>query len=499
MKQFSENFSKRSRLLRVPELGDTPNAELALLEPDVLVERLQQVLHIQNDFFPCFDWTFPPPLLNKFDPPESAAELFSRPSVEPGRYSLYLHIPFCKTLCSFCYYTVLPGKGIEQSDSYVDALVKEMQMYAPVLRDQLCESVYIGGGTPSYLSDEQIQKLFAALQVNFAIEDGAEISMEAAPGTLPQAKSRLLKSLGVNRLSYGIQTLDSELLATMNRYYSVDEAIVELEGALEEIGNVNVDTMYGFENEPADALQNTLIRFHSMGIPSLSIYSLDTQRSESGKSLFGPPKDEQYREKIRRFAEADELLTGFGYKPVLQNVYAIPGKASYRHQVRRWDNLPLVSLGLASQGYAPQAPYQNVGSIKFYYQHLEAGRLPIATVDRLDPELEMIREVSSQLRFTKVDVASIQRKYGVDLDFVFGDLIRSLTELGYLQRHSDELSMTSEAAYYNNLIPMLFAPDAFKEKLLALPEEYLADYPVPFVMTQVGCTQSAAIDVRLPS
>ena len=498
MKQFSENFSKRSRLLRVPELGDTPNAELALLEPDVLVERLQQVLHIQNDFFPCFDWTFPPPLLNKFDPPESAVELFSKPSVEPGRYSLYLHIPFCKTLCSFCYYTVLPGKGIEQSDSYVDALVKEMQMYAPVLRDQLCESVYIGGGTPSYLSDEQIQKLFAALQVNFAIEDGAEISMEAAPGTLPQAKSRLLKSLGVNRLSYGIQTLDSELLATMNRYYSVDEAIVELEGALEEIGNVNVDTMYGFENEPDDALQNTLIRFHSLGIPSLSIYSLDTQRSESGKSLLGPPKDELYRQKILRFAEADELLTGFGYKPVLQNVYAIPGKASYRHQVRRWDNLPLVSLGLASQGYAPQTPYQNVGSIKFYYQHLEAGRLPIATVDRLDPELEMIREVSSQLRFTKVDVASIQRKYGVDLDFVFGDLIRSLTELGYLQRHSDELSMTSEAAYYNNLIPMLFAPDAFKEKLLALPEEYLADYPVPFVMTQVGCTQSAAIDVRLP-
>ncbi len=498
MKQFSENFSKRSRLLRVPELGDTPNAELALLEPDVLVERLQQVLHIQNDFFPCFDWTFPPPLLNKFDPPESAAELFSKPSVEPGRYSLYLHIPFCKTLCSFCYYTVLPGKGIEQSDSYVDALVKEMQMYASVLRDQLCESVYIGGGTPSYLSDEQIQKLFAALQVNFAIEDGAEISMEAAPGTLPQAKSRLLKSLGVNRLSYGIQTLDSELLATMNRYYSVDEAIVELEGALEEIGNVNVDTMYGFENEPDDALQNTLIRFHSLGIPSLSIYSLDTQRSESGKSLLGPPKDELYRQKILRFAEADELLTGFGYKPVLQNVYAIPGKASYRHQVRRWDNLPLVSLGLASQGYAPQTPYQNVGSIKFYYQHLEAGRLPIATVDRLDPELEMIREVSSQLRFTKVDVASIQRKYGVDLDFVFGDLIRSLTELGYLQRHSDELSMTSEAAYYNNLIPMLFAPDAFKEKLLALPEEYLADYPVPFVMTQVGCTQSAAIDVRLP-
>lgn len=498
MKQYSENFSKQSRLHRVPELGDTPSSELARLEPDHLGERLQQILQIQNDFFPCFDWTFPPPLLNKFDPPETAAELFSKPSVEPGRYSLYLHIPFCKTLCSFCYYTVLPGKGIEQSAEYVDALVREMQMYAPVLRDQVCESVYIGGGTPSYLNDEQTQKLFAALQVNFAIEDGAEISMEAAPGTLPRAKSRLLKSLGVNRLSYGIQTLDSELLAGMNRYYSVDEAIGELEAALEEIGNVNVDTMYGFDNEPADALQKTLTRFHALGIPSLSIYSLDTQRSKPGKSLLGPPKDEQYREKIRRFAEADELLTGFGYSPVLQNVYAIPGKGSYRHQVRRWDNLPLVSLGLASQGYAPQTPYHNVGSIKSYYQYIEAGRLPIATVDHLDAELEMVREVASQLRFTRVDLASVQRKYGVDLDFVYGDLIRSLTELGYLQRDGDELSMTREAAYYNNLIPMLFAPDAFKEKLLALPEEYLSEYPVPYVMTRVGRTQTAAIDVRLP-
>lgn len=499
MKHYGENFSKRSRLLRVPELGETLNSELKPLDPESLSERLTQVLRIQNDFFPCFDWTFPPPLLNQYEPPESAAELFARPSVEPGRYSLYLHIPFCKTLCSFCYYTVLPGKGIEQSEAYVDALVREMQMYAPVLRDQLCESIYIGGGTPSYLSDELIHKLFAAIQVNFAIEDGAEITMEAAPGTLPPLKSRLLKSLGVNRLSYGIQTLDSELLATMNRYYSVDEAIAELDGALEAIGNVNVDTMYGFDNEPDDALQKTLTRFHELGIPSLSIYSLDTQRSRSGKSLFGPPKDDQYRAKIRRFAEADELLSGFGYQPVLQNVYTIPGKGSYRHQVRRWDNLPLLSLGLASQGYAPQTPYQNVGSIKFYYQHIEAGRLPIATVDHLDPELELVREVSSQLRFTRVDLASIQQKYGVDLDFVFGDLIRSLSELGYLRREGDELSMTPEAAYYNNLIPMLFAPDAFKEKLLALPEEYLAEYPVPFVMTQVGQTQSAAIDVRLPA
>ncbi|HHJ17178.1 MAG TPA: radical SAM protein, partial [Gammaproteobacteria bacterium] len=363
---------------------------------------------------------------------------------------------------------------------------------------QWCESVYIGGGTPSYLDEALLTRLIEAIREHFHCTEDVEISIEAAPGTLPHSKTRLLAQLGVNRLSYGIQTLDEKLLSTMNRHYNIDEAVHELEGALKEIGNVNVDTMYGFEGEPENALHNTLERFNAMGIPSLSIYALDSQRSRSGKSLFGPPLDEQYEKKIQLFSEVTELLGELGYEPVLQNVFLKPGKASYRHQLRRWDNLPLIGLGLASQGYAPATPYQNVGAIKGYYQLLDDGKLPLAAVDLLTPELEMIREVASRLRFTQVDVGAIQRKYGVNLDYVFGDLIRALQEIGYLHRSDDDLSLTGKAAYYNNIIPMLFAPDAFKEQLMALPEEYLAEYPVPYVMTQAGCTQSAAIDVRPP-
>lgn len=198
------------------------------------------------------------------------------------------------------------------------------------------------------------------------------------------------------------------------------------------------------------------------------------------------------------FTEAGEVLRGLGYQPLLQNVFLMPVRASYRHQVRCWDNLPLVSLGPSAQGYAPRTAYHNVGAIKHYYQLLDEGRLPIATVDCLSPELELIREVASRLRFTRVDVGAIQREYGVDLDYVFGDLIDALLSHGYLQRRGDELSKTLEACYYNNIIPMLFAPDAFKEQLMSLTEEYLEQYPVPYVMVSAGCTQSAGIDVRLP-
>jgi oxygen-independent coproporphyrinogen-3 oxidase len=380
----------------------------------------------------------------------------------------------------------------------VDYLIKEMALYAPVVRDQWCESVYIGGGTPSYLDEALIARLLESIRENFNLTEDAELSIEAAPGTLGRSKVALLGDLGVNRLSYGIQTLDEELLATMNRHYRVAEAERELDHALEVIANVNVDTMYGFEGEPDHALKHTLERFHALGIPSLSIYALDTQRTVKGKSLFGPPRDEQYERKIQLFTQAGEILGGLGYEPVLQNVFLMPGKASYRHQVRRWDNLPLVSLGLSAQGYAPRAAYHNAGAIKPYYQLLDEGRLPIATVDYLSPELELIREVSSRLRFTRVDVGAIQRKYGVDLDYVFRDLIGALQAQGYLQRHEDELCMTGKACYYNNIIPMLFVPDSFKECLMALPEEYLEQYPVPYVMTRAGCTQSAPIDVRLP-
>ncbi len=497
MKHYSVSFNKKSRLIKHPETVQ-PRAEgLHPLQPEHLQARLNDLLQIQNDFFPCFDWTFPPPLFAQSSGPQSITELFAQPSVIPNRYSVYLHIPFCKTLCSFCYYTVLPGRGIEQSATYVDYLLREMAMYHAPLTGQRCESIYLGGGTPTTLDNEHLTRLFNGLHQHFNLTDDAEITIEAAPGTLPRDKIELLKKLGVTRLSYGIQTLDEQMLATMNRYYSVDEALRELRDAVEIIGNVNVDTMYGFENEPEDALQNTLQKFTELGVPCLSIYSLDKQRSVKGKEDFGPPKDEMYLRKIALFQHAKELLAAAGFEPVLQNIFARPGAASYRHQVRRWDNLPQVALGVGSMGYAPRRPYQNYSTLKFYYEHIEAGRLPIMTMDCLSPEMELAREITSQLRFTEVNIDVIKQKYGVALDEVFGDLIDALLALGYLERIGPRLRMTARASYYNNVIPMLFAPDAFKESLLSLPEEYLEKFPVPYVMTQVGCTQSGPIEVNL--
>jgi oxygen-independent coproporphyrinogen-3 oxidase len=490
MKRFHENLNKKSRLTLDP-IAALPNAPLlAPLEPERLRARIMTALRIQNDYYPCFDWTFPPPITQKARGTLTAAQLFEHPSSVPGRFSLYLHVPFCASLCKFCYYPVIPGQHDAEMERYVRYLLREMSLVAPVFAGQECESVYIGGGTPTHLPSPLLQRLLDGLRHHFRLAVDAEITIESAPGSIPADKLLLLNGLGVNRLSYGIQTLDEQLLANLNRGYSVAAAKEELGNAVRLIGNVNIDTMYGFEGESDNALLDTLAEFVALGVPCVSIYALDGQRCNSDRPKDQPARDGQFDRKITVFRAARAYLAQNGFEPVLQNIFRQPARAAYRHQLRRWENLPLVALGISSMGYAPRRLYQNALSMKLYYEKLDRGELPVMEWEDLTPELEVMREVVSQLRFTQVDVQQIRAKYGVDIAQVYRDLIGALVDLGYLEHRQGVLRLTDAAAHYNNIIPMLFAPDDFKEVIYGLPDEYRAKFPLPYVLTQVGATQS---------
>jgi oxygen-independent coproporphyrinogen III oxidase len=491
MKHHSESFNKRSRLIVAPAIDGAPCRPLAPLQPHTLKARLLEVLPVQQDFYPCFDWVFPPPVFPKAPPPADAAALFALPSVMPGTYSLYLHIPFCKALCSFCYFHVLPGRGDDEKAAYVGYLLREMALYREAVKGQRCESIYIGGGTPTSLDDATLARLFEGLHANFDIVADAEITIESAPGTLGPGRAALLKSLGVNRLSYGIQSLDEKLLATMNRHYRAADAIEELSRALPVIGNINVDTMYGFDDEPDDALPQTLRTFERLGIPCLTIYALDVQRSVRNTVWLGPPRDPRYFRKIEIYHRSRALLASLGYEALFQNTFAKPSRGSYRHQLRRWENVSLVALGIGAMGYAPRTPYQNVGTARAYFERLDTGVLPIEAIDVLDAEMELARQAVTQLRLARLDLRAIRETYGVDLEMVFRDLLEALRDLGFVERSGDEVWLSCAAAPYNNVLPMLFSPDSFKQALLGLPEDYLNTMPMPMVLTQVGATQSA--------
>lgn len=495
MKRYSTSFNKKTRLITSPQVADDHDTDLPRLDPASLTARLSDMLRVKHDVYPCFDWVFPPPIFPKSPGPSDVSELFTYPSRTPDTYSIYIHIPFCNTLCSFCYYRVLPGRPREETVTYVDYLLREMAMYQGALRGQRCESIYIGGGTPTYLDHEQLTRLFEGIHQNFDLTDCAEITVESAPGTLPAEKVALLARLGANRLSYGIQSLNEELLASMNRFYRVDEAIEELEAAISCIGNINIDTMYGFDNEPDDALLKTLSTFHDIGIPCLTMYALDTQRTVRKSLCDISPTDDLFFAKIDLYHRAVDLLAEFGYESLFQNTFAKPGKGSYIHQLRRWDNVPLIALGVGSMGYTPRITYQNYGVPRAYRERIDSGSLPIEALDRLSPEMEMARQVTSQLRFTRLDLRKVRQTYGVDLDVVFEHLLASLSELGFVERDGDVVWLSREAAPFNDIIPMLFSPDSFKHDLLGLPSDYIELMPSPHSLVKLGETQSAALRV----
>jgi oxygen-independent coproporphyrinogen III oxidase len=490
MKHYHENLNKKSRLTLDP-LATLQNAPLlAPLEPAKLRARIDAALRIQNDYYPCFDWTFPPPITQKARGVITAEQLFEHPSVVPGRYSVYLHVPFCASLCKFCYYPVIPGQRDAEMERYVDYLLKEASLYAPVFAGQECESIYLGGGTPTHLPSALLERLIDGLTRRFRFAPGAEFSIESAPGSIPEDKLLLLKQLGVNRLSYGIQTLDEQLLAGLNRNYTVAAARNELRNAVRIIGNVNIDTMYGFEGESEHALLDTLREFVTLGVPCVSIYALDSQRCNSDRGKDMPARDAQYDRKIETYRAARDYLAANGFRPVLQNIFLQPERASYKHQLRRWENLPLVALGISSTGYAPRRLYQNPLGIKPWVEKLDRGELPVMEWEDLTAENEIMREVVSQLRFTEVNLAHIRAKYNTDIGQVYRDLIAALVDLGYLENRNGMLRLTDAAAHFNNIIPMLFAPDDFKEIIYGLPEEYREKFPLPYVLTQVGATQT---------
>src|SRR5262245_51007441 len=161
MRHSSASFNKRSRLIIAPPLASEVPRRLAAPDGATLRARLVDALQVQQDFFPCFDWVFPPPVFPKAPGPGNAKDLSDGRAIVPGTYSIYVHIPFCSTLCSFCYFRVLPGRGSEDKALYVDYLLREMAMYRESLQGQRCESIYIGGGTPTTLEDDHLIRVFS--------------------------------------------------------------------------------------------------------------------------------------------------------------------------------------------------------------------------------------------------------------------------------------------------------------------------------------------------
>ena len=345
--------------------------------------------------------------------------------------SLYIHIPFCDHICSYCDFTKL-FYNQKYEKSYLEALKNEIKSK---VTNQV-STLYFGGGTPTSLSDEGFKEIleFAAQY----LDKDYEFTVEANVENLSESKLDIMKSCGVNRLSIGVQSTCNKVLKEIGRHHSFEDAqkVVELAKS-KGFNNVNIDLIYGFKNETLNDLKKDLEEFIKLDVDHISIYSLIVEKG----SIF-------YNEKYKTQNEEDsrtyyEYIVGFlrehGYKRYEVSNFARNNKFS-RHNLTYWHNQEYYGCGLGASGYENNVRYENTKSITTYLKgNYVSSKEEVSENDNL--EYYLITNLRLEDGFLRSEFVT---KFGIDFVDKFGDKIEKFSLDKYFAISDDKVSLSDE-------------------------------------------------------
>jgi oxygen-independent coproporphyrinogen-3 oxidase len=383
---------------------------------------------------------------------------------------LYLHIPFCRKRCHFCYFRVYTEKNAKEVESYLDLLVKEWELYAATaaVQGRNIDFVYFGGGTPSFLSTRQLEGLVTRLTAVSSWTGASEVTFECEPGTLTEAKLAAIRRLGVTRLSLGVENFDDRILELNGRAHRSPE-IGRSYAAARSLGfpQINIDLIAGMLGETDDnwraCIQRTLdldpdsVTMYQMELPYNTTISSDILKH---KGQFADPVA-TWSTKRRWVDEAFTALERAGYH--IGSAYTAvknPAVTKFVYRDRLWEGADLVGLGVASFGHVNGVHMQNLDKWETYSEAIGRGEIPLARAYTPTTEERMIREFVLQLKRGMLRPGYFARKYGVDVLDRFRDALASLQSSGYLAEATpDRIALTRDALLrVDVLLPRFFLP-----------------------------------------
>ena len=379
--------------------------------------------------------------------------LEQRPAAVP--LGLYLHIPFCRKRCHFCYFRVYVDKNAREVEQYLDVLAREWELYlqTPALNGRPIDFVYFGGGTPSFLSTRQLQGLVDRLTSVTPWKTAEEITFECEPGTLSEAKLEAIRNMGVSRLSLGVENFDDRILELNGRAHRSPEIdrVYRAARALD-FPQINLDLIAGMLGETDANWDACVQRTIELSPDSVTIYQMELpfNTTISGDLLKGTG---QFKEPVANWAtkrrwvrDAFDALERSGYS--IGSAYTAvknPARTKFVYRDRLWQGADLVGLGVASFGHINGVHLQNFDTWETYSAAVEAGHLPLGRAYRPSGEERMIREFVLQLKKGAVTPAYFAGKYGVDPLERFRDQLASLEAGGYLaERTAERIALTRE-------------------------------------------------------
>lgn len=403
--------------------------------------------------------------------PEHAQEAFAALERSPAPdtpLGVYLHIPFCRKRCHFCYFRVYTDKNAEEIQHYLDAAIAELELYArkPIAGGRKPDFVYFGGGTPSYLSVRQLEALTGSMKRLLPWDRAEEVTFECEPGTLPGPKLRFLRDMGVTRLSIGVEHFDEHILRINGRAHGAKEIDRAYAGARAmDFPQINIDLIAGMMGDTDEKWQRAVERTLEMAPDSVTIYQMEIPyntiifQEMKSKGLDVAPVP-GWDVKRRWCASAFEQLEARGY--AVTSAYTAvkdPERTKFVYRDRLWTGADLIGLGVASFGHLGGTHCQNEHDWEPYIGRLKRGELPIYRALTPTAEERLIRELILQFKLGHVGAAYFRGKFGVEIRERFARALDTLRNGGYLIEAGDDLRLTREGLLQvDRLVHEFFLP-----------------------------------------
>jgi oxygen-independent coproporphyrinogen-3 oxidase len=383
---------------------------------------------------------------------------------------LYLHIPFCRKRCHFCYFRVYTDKNAQEIGRYLNVLAHEWEMYArqPAIEGRPLNFVYFGGGTPSFLSTQQLQKLVNRLTAVTPWRTAEEITFECEPGTLTEAKLAAIRKMGVTRLSLGVENFDDRLLEINGRAHRSPEIATAYRYARAlDFPQINIDLIAGMLGETEENWRVNVEKTIALDPDSVTIYQMELPYNTTiSKDLLNRTGQmtgslADWSTKRRWMQEAFEALEHAGYH--IGSAYTAvkdPGTTKFVYRDRLWQGADMAGLGVASFGHVNGVHVQNRDTWDQYADAIDRDELPLSRAYRPTPEERMRRELVLQLKLGRLTPSYFGQKYGVDILRHFEAQWSSLTSEGYLaEATADRIALTRNGLLrVDALLPRFFLP-----------------------------------------
>jgi len=380
--------------------------------------------------------------------------------------SLYVHIPFCHTRCHYCDFNTYAGM-LPLREPYVRALLTEIGMAGaltklPGGKPRRSRTIFFGGGTPSLLSVSQVSRILDACYDNFAVDEDAEITLEANPGTLSREQLVGLRAAGVNRLSMGAQSFDAELLKTLGRIHSpkdITQAVRDAQAA--GFTSINVDFMFGLPGQTMRHWRETIDRALDLHIEHLSLYSLII---EEGTPFYTwthegriTPGDEDLCADMYEYA--DERLHAAGYVNYEISNWSLPGFQS-RHNLTYWHNLPYIGMGVGAYSSFGGRRFSNVREPAEYIRMLKAQQWPEVESETVDKAQAMSETAFLALRTAQgLHLPTFEQRFALPFAQFAGDRLHMVEEAGLLERETEWLRLSKRGRLLGNEVFLRLLPD----------------------------------------